>query len=143
MVLAVIPSSVADLIPAMAEQRQNDDQAVEELDIEAAQAGADDAGLDEGHGERPDGAARHRADAAPGRRAADEYGSEYRQQIAVARGRPPGEIDHGGKNACDARGDPDEHEAHHPHPLDVDAHLRGAVGIVADDVDVHAEAMPV
>src|SRR5262245_16553869 len=71
----LMSSSIADLIPAMAEQRQNDDQAVEERDIEAAQADADNAGLDEGHRERPGGAAHHRADAAPGRRAADTEAS--------------------------------------------------------------------
>ena len=65
-----LPSSrslpVANLVPAVAEQREDDDQAVEELHVEAAQSRADDAGLDERDGERADRAAEYRADAAPG-----------------------------------------------------------------------------
>ncbi len=39
--------SIPLLVPAMSEQGENDDQAVEELDIKAAEAGSDDAALDE------------------------------------------------------------------------------------------------
>ena len=137
------PSPVPRLVPLVAEQRQDDDQAVEELDVEAAQARRHDAGLDEGHGDRADGAADDRADAAPGRRAADEHRGQHRQQIAVAGGRPPGEVDHHREDAGDRRADADEDEHLHPHALDVDAHLLGAVGIVADHLHLRAEAMPV
>ena len=79
----------------MAEQGKDDDEAVEELDVEAAQARSDDAALDERDGQRADRAAGDGADAAPGRRAADEDRGDRRQEIAVAGRRPPGEVDHG------------------------------------------------
>ena len=41
------PSAVSRLVPFMAEQRQDDDQPVEELDVKTAQACRDNAGLDE------------------------------------------------------------------------------------------------
>ena len=50
------PSAISCLVPSVTEQRQNDDQAVKELDVEARQANAQHAGLDEGHGQRADGA---------------------------------------------------------------------------------------
>src|SRR5271166_2045514 len=50
--------SIALLVPAVAEEGENDDEAVEELDVEAAQARRDDAALDERDGQRADRAAR-------------------------------------------------------------------------------------
>src|SRR3954454_9329538 len=58
-------SPIALLVPAVAQQREHDDQTVEELHIEAAEARGHDAGLDEGHRERAEGAAHDRADAPP------------------------------------------------------------------------------
>ena len=127
----------------MAEQRQDDDQPIEELHIEAGEPRADDAGLDKGDGEGADGTAHDSADAAPGRRAADEYRGQGRQQIAVARGGPPGVVDHHRRDARQGGAKADKGKGLEPHQLDVDAHLLGGVGVVAHHVDVDAEAVPV
>src|SRR5260370_39810268 len=75
-------SAKALLVPAMAEQGENDDQAVEELHIEAAEARRDDAALDERDDQCADRPAGDRADAAPCRRAAAEGGGHRRHAIA-------------------------------------------------------------
>src|SRR5271165_6725342 len=79
---AMLP--IALLVPAMPEQGENDDQAVEELNIEAAEAGRHNATLDERNRERADRAPGDGADAAPGRRASDKDGGDRGQEVAVA-----------------------------------------------------------
>ena len=56
--LAILEScdlSIAWLIPAVTYQRQQNNDAVEELDVEAGKAGGHHAGLDEGNDQRADG----------------------------------------------------------------------------------------
>ena len=56
-------------------------------------------------------------------------------KIAVAGGRPPSEVDHNREAAGERRAEAHIHEGGDPDAADVDAHLGGAVGIVADGVD--------
>src|SRR5271165_2687201 len=135
--------SIPLLVPAVAEESENDDEAVEELDVEAAQARRDDAALDERDGQRADRAARDGPDAAPGRRAADEYRSDRRQEVAVAGRRPPGIVDHGRKDAGERGPEAHENEGPDADPRDVDPHLTGAVGIVADRAHPRPEPVAV
>jgi hypothetical protein len=56
--------AIARLIPAMADQGENDDDAIEALDVEAGEPGADHAGLNEGYDQGADRAAGNRAHSA-------------------------------------------------------------------------------
>src|SRR3984957_21289001 len=132
---------IALLVPAMPEQSQNDDEAIEELHVEAAQAGRDYAALDERDRERADRAAGNGPDAAPGRRASDKDGSDRRQEVAVAGSGPPGVVDHGREHARERGAEAHENKSRDAHPRDVDPHLTCAVGIVADRPDPRAESV--
>ena len=78
-----------------------------------------------------------------GGRAADEDRGEHRQQVSVAGGWPPGEVDHGREDAGERRADAHECKDLHPHEFHVDAHLLRAVGVIADHMDLRAEPVPV
>src|SRR5690606_36312368 len=66
--------AIANLVPPMAEQGEDDDEAIEELHVESGQAHAYDPGLDERDGQGTNGATDDRADAAPRRGATNEDG---------------------------------------------------------------------
>src|SRR5690606_25996337 len=121
MVRFILP--VSNLVPPVAQQRQDDDQAIEELHVEPGETDADDACLDERNREGTDRAADDRAYAAPRRRSANEDGGQARQQEAFARGGPPRVVDEDREDTGQSRAQSDEHEGLQPDLACIDTHL--------------------
>lgn len=65
------------------------------------------------------------------------------KKIALSGGRPPGEVYKSRENSRKRCPYSDEDERLDPDPIDVDPHLTRAVRIVADDLHMDAETMPV
>jgi len=109
--------SITNLVPTVPDQRQDDDQAVKELDVEPAKTGTNNAGLDEGHRSVRRWPHQKTVPTPPRLAFPRQDGRQDRKHVTVACGGHQVKVDHGGKNSRDRCANPDENKGHHAHAL--------------------------
>ena len=134
---------VVSYLRALAQRQRDggeDDQAADHQLLRDAEAHQDQAVVEKAHQQRADQRAEDRADAAVEPGTADDDGGDDGEQVGLAE-RVAGAVQAPGiEEAGKARGEPGQHHHREADTVDLDADGAGALGTVADGMDMGAVA---